>query len=157
LRDRAPVLGVLAVFGAAILYEILVALRVVGLGDVPGEGPPGSQAVGFAAGVAVAAAAVLALTLMPRGNEGTPLAALLAPAAAAFMVAHFYTYDAYSLPTLIRHSERDFVPTPVVFGLAALAAGLGLTTLLKRRLGLVLTVPAVLLCGLTAWFSGLGH
>jgi hypothetical protein len=157
VTGRSGVLVVLAAFAGATLYEVLVAVNVVHLGDLPGEGPPGGELVGLIAAGAVAASAVLAVILAPRGNEGTSLAALLAPAAAAFMVAHFYTYDAYSLPTLIRHYERDYVPTPVVFAFAAFAVGVGLITVLRRRLGLVLTVPAVLLCGLTAWFSGLGH
>ena len=157
VTGRTPVLVVLAALAGATLYEVLVAVNVVHLGDLPGEGPPGGELVGLIAAGAVAASAVLAVILAPRGNESTPLAALLAPATAAFMVAHFYTYDAYSAPTLIRHSERDFVPSSLVFTLAAFAAGVGLITVLRRRLGLVLTVPAVLLCGLTAWFTGFGH
>jgi hypothetical protein len=157
VTGRTTILVVLAAFAAVTFYEVLVAVNVIQLGDLPGEGPPGSRLVGLVAAAAVAASAVLALILVRRGNDGTRLAAAVSPAAAAFMVAHFYTYDAYSLPTLIRHSERDFVPTPVALTIAALAVGVGLVTLLKRSIGLFLTVPAVLVCGLTAWFSGLGH
>jgi hypothetical protein len=154
---RTAVLVVLAALAGATLYEVLVAMNVIHLGDLPGDGPPGSELAGLIAGAAVAASIFLAAILARHGDHGTPLAALLAPAAAAFMVAHFYTYDAYSRPTLIRHSERDFVPTSVVFANAAFAVGVGVIMVLRRRLGLVLTVPAVLLCGLTAWYSGLGH
>jgi len=157
VTGRTAVLVVLAAFIAATVYELLVALDVIQPGHQPGEAPPGSVLAGFVAGGAVGAAALLAGILVRRRDAASQLAALLAPAAAAFMVAHFYTYDAYSLPTLIRLSERDFVPIPAVFGIAAFAAGAGLITLLRRPFGLVLTVPAVLFCGVTAWFSGLGH
>jgi hypothetical protein len=154
---RTAVLVVLAAFAAATVYEVLVAVNVIHLGELPGEGPPGDELVGLIAAATVAASTVLALILVRRGAEGTPLAAALSPAAAVFMVAHFYTYDPYYLPTLLRHSDRDFVPSLVVYLLAALSVGVGLVTLVKRAAGLVLTVPAVLLCGLTAWFSGVGH
>jgi hypothetical protein len=130
---------------------------VIHLGDVPGDGPPGAKLVGLLAGAAFAASAVLAVILVRRRDEGTPLAAALSPAAAVFMVAHFYTYDSYYLPSLIRYSERDFMPPFLVFSFAALSAGAGLLAWGRRPVGLALTAPVVLVCGLTAWYSGLGH
>jgi hypothetical protein len=157
VTGRTAVLVVLAAFAAATVYQVLVAVNVVHFGGLPGEGPPAGELVGFLAGGAFAASVVLASVLARRRNEGPSLAAALASAAALFMVAHFYTYDPYYLPTLIRQSEKEFVPPLVVYVLAALSVGVGLVTLRKRAAGLVLTVPAVLLCGLTAWFSRLGH
>jgi hypothetical protein len=157
VTGRTLVLVVLAALAGTTVYQVLVAVDVIHPGDLPGEGPLGSEVVGLIAAAAVAASALLAVLLVPRGDRATALAAALAPAAAALMVAHFYVYDAYSLPTLIRHSERDFVPSSVVYVLAAIAVAVGLVSLLRRRLGLVLTAPCVLACGLTAWFSGFGH
>jgi hypothetical protein len=157
VTGRTPVFVVVAAFAAATVYEVLVAVNAIHLGELPGEGPPGAELVGLVAAAAVAASAVVAVILAARGNEGTPLAAALSPAAAAFMIAHFYTYDSYYLPTLIRYSERDFVPPFLVFGFSALAAGVGLLTWARRSVGLALTAPVVLVCGLTAWYSGLGH
>jgi hypothetical protein len=82
---------------------------------------------------------------------------LLAPTAAAFLLAHFHTYDPYYLPSLIRYSERDFVPPALVDTLAAAAVATGIVTLMRRRLGLALSAPTILACGLAAWWSGFGH
>jgi hypothetical protein len=82
---------------------------------------------------------------------------LLAPAAAAFLLAYFHTYDPYYLPTLIRYSERDFVPPALVYGLVGVAFAVGLVTLLRRRAGLVLSVPTILACALAAFWAGIGH
>jgi hypothetical protein len=157
MNGRPAVLLVLAALAAATAYEFLVAVNVIHLCDVPGKGPPGAELVGLLAGAGVAGSVFLAVILAARGEEGTPLAAAVAPVAALFMVARFYTYDPYYLPTLLRQSEKDFVPALVVYVLAGFSVGVGLVTLRKRAVGLVLTVPAVLLCGFTAWFSGFGH
>jgi hypothetical protein len=151
------VLALLVVLAVATTYEALVALRVVELGSLPGEGPPGAEAMGVLAAFGLLAAMLVSAVLVREGDGAPALAALLAPAAGAFLVARFYAFDPYYLPTLIRYAERDFVPPAVVFALAALALGAGVLTLLSRRVGLALSVPAILACALTAWFSGLGH
>jgi hypothetical protein len=155
-RASSFVVGVLTVLGAATLYEVGVALRLIDLGSLPGEGPPGSEAVGVGAaiGLVVAAAIVEALAASCRP---TPLAALLPPCAAAFLVAHYYTFDAYYLPTLIRYADRDFLPPAVVFALAAVALLAGLVTRIRVRLGLALSGPVIVACGFAAWFAGVGH
>ena len=97
--------------------------------------------------------------LRARGppKTGPGASALLAPAAGAFLVAHLYTFDPYYLPTLVRYSERDFVPPALAFGLAAAAFAAGLVTLRRRRLGLLLSAPAIALCELAALWSAGGH
>jgi hypothetical protein len=133
-------------------YELAVAFGVIGLGSLPGEGPPGEGVVAVVAALALLAAAFLAATL-----DGPRLAALLAPLAGAFLVAHFYTFDPYYLPTLIRHSERDFLPVYLVYSVAGLAIAAGVLTLVRRRAGLALSAPVILACGLAAWFAAAGH
>jgi hypothetical protein len=154
---RRSALAILAVLAAATFYYLLVALQVVDMGSLPGEEPSGSDVVGWLSAAAIAAAAVLAVTSARRKGGTTRLVATLAPAAALLMVAYFYTFDSYYLPSLVRHSEKEFIPPAVVFVIAALAAVVGLVTLTKRSLGVVLTGPTVLLSGLTAWYSGFGH
>lgn len=156
-RHTASVLVVLIILLAAALYEAMVALRVVKLGSLPGEGPPGGELMGFAAAAGLLAAFLLSALLVGVGRAAPALSALLAPAAAAFLLAYFYTFDSYYLPTLIRHSERDFIPPIVVFALVALSLAAGLAALKWRRAGLALSVPLILACALTAFFTGVGH
>jgi hypothetical protein len=153
---RIAILAVFLVLAAATVYEALVALRIIDLGSLPGEGPPGAEVVGVVAAVALVAAALLSALLF-RMREAPVLSAFLAPDAGAFLLARFYAFDPYYLPTLIRYADRDFVPPGVVFALAGLALAAGALTLTRRRAGLVLSVQAILACALTAWFSGLGH
>jgi hypothetical protein len=154
---KLSVLAVVLVLLAATAYELLVALKVFELGELPGEGPRGSELVGFVAAIGFLAALLLSAVLAVIDRAAPALAGLLAPAAAAFLVAYFYTFDPYYLPTRIRYSERDFVPPILVFTVAALCGGVGLLTLWKRRVGLALSVPLILACALTAFFAGVGH
>jgi hypothetical protein len=155
-RSSSLVLAILTVLGAATLYEVCVAAGIIELGSLPGEGPPGSMAVGLVAATGFLTAAASAEALAVSASP-TPLAAFLAPCAAAFLVAHYYTFDAYYLPTLIRYSDRDFLPPAVVFVLAAAALVTGLTSYIRPRMGLALSGPVILACGLAAWFAGIGH
>ena len=148
--------AVLMVLLGATVYELLVALRVIELGSLPGEGPPGAGIAGWLAAAALLAAALLCAALAWAGR-GPAVAALLAPAAGAFLLAYFHTFDSYYLPTLVRYSERDFVPPALVYALAAVAFAVGLVTFMRRRPGLVLSVPAILVCGLAAGWSSIGH
>ncbi len=144
-----------AIFGATV-YELLVALRVIELGSLPGDGPPGAGIAGWVAALALLGAAVLCVVLATTRNAPA-LAALLAPAAGAFLLAYFHTFDPYYLPPRIRYSERDFVPPELVYTLVAVAIAVGLLTLLRRRPGLVLSVPTILACGLAAGWASIGH
>jgi hypothetical protein len=148
---------VLVALAAAIVYETLVALRVVELGSLPGEGPPGAELMGFVAAIGLLAAAVLSALLVATDRAVPALSALLAPAAGGFLLTRFYSFDPYYLPSLIRYSERDFVPPVVVFVLVGLSFAAGLVTLQRRRPGLALSVPSILASAVTAWWSGLGH
>jgi hypothetical protein len=155
-RSGWAVLLTLTVLGAATIYEAAVALGVLDLGSLPGEGPPGSGIAGVCAALGLISAAVVAAALVGIRNP-TPLAALLAPAAAAFLVARFYTFDSYYLPTMIRLSERDFLPPVVVFSLAGLAIAAGILVRARPSLGLALSAPLILICALAAGYSGIGH
>ena len=154
--SKAATIGVLVGLAAVTVYDAAVALGLIAPGSLPGEGPPGSETVGVAAAVGLSSAAILAGTLS-RLSAPTRLAALLAPAAAAFLVVHFYTFDSYYLPTMIRYSQRDFVPAAFVFSVAGLAIAAGVVARVRPSTGLALSAPLILVCGLTALFAGVGH
>jgi hypothetical protein len=153
---RLATLVVLAALLGVTAYELLVAVGVIDLGSLPGEGPPGAGIVGWLAAAGLVAAALLGV-LLARAQSAPALSAFLAPAAGAFLLAYFHTFDAYYLPTLIRYSERDFVPPALVFALAAASLAAGLVAFRRRRLGLALSVPTILACALAAGWSGIGH
>jgi hypothetical protein len=153
---KGLVAGVLAVILGATVYELLVALHVIELGSLPGEGPPGASIAGWLAAGGLLAAALLSTALAWAGRAPAR-AALLAPAAGAFLLAYFHTFDPYYLPTLMRYSDRDFVQPALVYALVAAAFAAGLVTFLRRRPGLVLSVPVILACGLAAGWSSIGH
>jgi hypothetical protein len=153
---RFSILLVLAALLGATVYEALVALRVIDLGSLPGEGPPGAGFVGWVAATGLVTAALLCAVL-GRSERAPALSALLAPAAGAFLLAYFHAFDPYYLPSLIRYSERDFVPPALVYALAGATLAVGVVTLLRRRPGLVLSVPAILMCGLAAFWAVIGH
>jgi hypothetical protein len=153
---RVLVVALLAALIGATVYEILVALEIIELGSLPGEGAPGAGVVGWLAAFGLLGAAVLCAALAPA-RDSPALAALLAPAAGAFLLAYFQTFDPYYLPSHIRYSERDFVPPELVYALVAAAVAVGVLTLLRRRAGLVLSVPTILACGLAAVWASIGH
>jgi hypothetical protein len=153
---RLAVVVVLGMLATATVYEALVALRVIDLGSLPGEGPPGAGIVGWLAAMGLVTAAFLCAVLA-RSVRAPALSAWLAPAAGAFLLAYFHTFDPYYLPSLMRYSERDWVPPVLVYALTAIAVGVGLLTFLRRRAGLALSVPAILMCGLAAFWQGIGH
>jgi sulfite exporter TauE/SafE len=145
----------LGVLVGASLYEALVALGVIELGSQPGEGPRGEQAVALIAVCAMLVAAGLALVAALGAR--VPFVALLPPAAAAFLVARFYTFDPYYLPALRRFSDDGMLPPGLVYGMVALAIGAGLLTRVNRRLGAALSVPVILACALFAQVVVGGH
>jgi general stress protein CsbA len=145
----AVLVGVLL---AAACYEGAVALGWLHLGKAPGEGPPGQGLVLVAALAALVVAAGLA-AVAPR----RPLVPLLAPAAAALVVARFYTYDPYYLPTLRRMSDGGAVAGRWVAFVCAAAAVAALTSRVRPRTGSFLTVAVLILCFGTVVFEGAGH
>jgi hypothetical protein len=156
IHARLYALVLLAALVAATAYEILVAVEIVEPGSDPGEGAPGAGIVGWLAAISLLGAAILCAVLATMRNAPR-LAALLAPASAAFLLAYFQTFDPYYLPSLIRYSERDFVPPALVYALGAAAVAVGVLTLLRRRAGLVLSVPTILVCGLAAVWASISH
>ena len=144
---------VLLAAGAA--YGLADALRALPAGDAPGEGPAGSPFfVGFPA-LAPLLSGFGSIYLAGRGTR-PPLAWLVAPLGAAFMLAH--SYDEYCGGYGCRFADE--VSSGAAHGAWGLAlAGLlaGAVTWRLLRPGLLLTSAVTILCALTVFFVPFGH
>jgi len=199
--------AIVVLLASAALYEALVALRVIPMGKVAGEGPFGSGVVlliallalltglvvslsgtssrssvwrsvvlviaavlivGGVASLTSAAGAIALLVLLiglivslsytsSRGAEWISVAPLVAPAAAAFVVARFFSFDDYYLPTLRRMSDGGWVPWQLIVVLAALALLAAATTKIRPQIGVALTSFVLFISALTAVAEGVGH
>ena len=137
---------------SAAAYEFALALGAGSLGPLPGEGVAGSGTVQVVAPLAMLAGAALA----PLAGIRPWPAALLAPAAAAYLLAFYFTYDPYFAPALRRYSGGNVAGGWIaVVAVAALANGV--LTRLRPRLGRVSTSVVVLVVLLTKVLAGDGH
>jgi uncharacterized membrane protein YbaN (DUF454 family) len=138
---------------AAAGYELALALGAGSPGREPGSDVAGSGVVQVIAFLAILAAAVLSPFL-----DWRPLpAALLAPAAAAFLVAFFFTYDPYFAPDLRRYSDGGAVAGRWIALVVIVALADGVLTRLQPRLGRVTTSLVLLVVLVTIVFAGDGH
>jgi hypothetical protein len=124
---------------AAAVFELVLALRHT-------PSPDGEWVIRFVALIAMLVGAVLVYR-----NGGA--AALIAPAAALFVTARFYTGDPYYKPDFQSYAEGNSpVWAFVLLGLAFLAAA---TTLFWRRTAGVESVAVLVLLLFPAMFMGL--
>jgi hypothetical protein len=137
---------------AAAAYELALALGAGSLGPEPGDDVAGATAVRLTAGLAMLAAAALAPFLASRPWP----AALFAPAAAAYLVAFYFTYDPYFAPTLRRYSEGN-VGAPWIAVVAVIALANGVLTGLQPRIGRYTTSAVLVLLLLTTVLAADGH
>jgi hypothetical protein len=84
-------------------------------------------------------------------------AALFAVAAAALMVAHYYTFDTYYLPTLTRYSESGSFSPAWVFSVAIAGVLASLLAFARPLFGFMATAVVIPLCLFTIVFAGFGH
>jgi hypothetical protein len=114
---RVHVLSVvLAVLAACAVHQVAVAAGWLAIGPQSGDDPTGTTAAIIAAIVAmIAGAAVLSTRRRSR------LAPLVPIAAAAFVVARFYTFDSYYAPTLRRMSDGGLVAPGLLYMLIVAA------------------------------------
>jgi hypothetical protein len=143
---------IVAALVAAAAYELALALGAGSLGPDPGDGVAGSGVVQVVALLAMLAGAVLGPfpTLRPWP------AALFAPAAAAYLVAFYFTYDPYFAPNLRRYSEGSVGGRWIVV-VAVVALADGVLTRLQPRLGSVMTSVVLLVLLVTTVLAGDGH
>jgi uncharacterized membrane protein YbaN (DUF454 family) len=128
--------------GAAV-YQLALVIR----------GETDHRTLAFIAVLAMLVGAALAL-LTIRLEAPRLALALLAPAAAAFAVARFYTYDPYFSPTLRRYSDDGAMPPAWLLLLAAASIVVGVLSWRTPRVGAAATAATlVLLAGTTALMS----
>jgi hypothetical protein len=122
-------------------------------GRAPGEGIAGEETVAGLAYITMLVGAAAAAAAMWR-----PWAvALFAPAAAAFMVTRFYTYDPYYLPTLRRYSDGGAVSPGWIFTMLGVSIAVGTLTRLRPRAGGIATALLLLLLLFTSGIASDGH
>ena len=151
----AALLVLLVVSGAAV-YEAAVALEWISLGAEPGEGARFEGFVMAAAAIAMIASVVVSLMLARRKRRSLP-ASLFAVTVAVLMVAHYYTFDPYDLPSLIRYADSGNFSPGWVFSLALAGALASLLSLARPPFGLMATAVVIPLCLFTIVFAGFGH
>jgi hypothetical protein len=122
-------LVLLALMGGGVVYDGALALGVTEVGPLPGDMPPGEALVlvSFAALVLGGLLFLLAsCTRVTIAALSTPLLPFVGLAALAFAIAHYFSYDGYYAPSLIRVSEATSVSGwwMVVLALGALWAGI---------------------------------
>jgi hypothetical protein len=141
---------------AATAYEVVLAAGGLSIGPQPGDTAPGEPFVLGAALLLMALGAVLA-PVVAAGRGTFPLVALVAPSAAAFALARFYTYDPYYAPTLRRMSDGGFVNPRWMYGLAAAAVATAVVCCFRPRTGARVSVVVVLACAVTTLYESAGH
>ena len=154
---RPFALTILAVLAAATAYEAAVALGWLAVGPEPGQAPPANGLVLGAAVFALVAGAGLCLVHAWAPPTQVDAGSLLAPAAAAFVLARFYSYDPYYAPTLRRMSDDGLVPDSWVYLLVSLALLAAVLSRIRPRVGLGATALVLLLGAFTALAEGGGH
>jgi hypothetical protein len=142
-----PSLYASAIFAAAAVYELAVALEWIEMGREPGGEARGQVVATIATLAAIGVTVVLAV----RRARG-PAVALIPLATAAWMVAHFYAFDSYYLPTHERFSETGALSPWWVYGVAVVGVGVAA---LSRRASEVAAIYVVV-CAFTVVAMGIG-
>jgi hypothetical protein len=146
---------VLIVLLGATAYEAAVALKWIPVGSLPGENARFEGIVMAAALLALVAGIVISLVLAARDRRSIR-APLFVVAAVALMVARYYTFDTYYLPTLTRYSESGpFSPT-WVYAVAIACVPAWFFSLTKPRVGFLIAAAVMILCFVTVSLVGIG-
>ena len=129
----------MVVLFAAAAYEAAIAFEWIPLGSEPGDDAPGQAVVTVAAflalGVGMAVGVAVALG---RGAVRRRPAFLIPVAAATYLIAHYYAFDSYYLPTLRRFSDDGNIAAKWIYVVAACALAVGGVIALLPRIGLAL-------------------
>jgi len=154
-RSRFFELAVLFVLLGAAAFEAAVALEWIPVGAEPGGNARFKGLVMAASNLALFAGIVISLVLAARDRKSVP-AALLPLAGAVLMVARYYTFDTYYLPSMTRYSESGPFSSLWVYGLAIASAPASFFSLARPRLGYVIGAVVLVLCLFTVTFFGFG-
>jgi hypothetical protein len=148
-------LAVVLVLVGAAAYEAAIAFGWIPVGSQPGENARFEGLVMGLALLALGAGFVIAL-LLATLNRRSVRAALFPLAAAALMVARYYTFDTYYLPDLSRYSESGAFSSTWVYGVAIAGVPACLVSLAKPRIGFAFVAFVLFLCFFTASLFGTG-
>jgi hypothetical protein len=148
-----PVFLLAVVAGA--VYEAGIALEWISVGDVSDEGGPYQGFFFLAALVGLLGGIVVSFAFAWRGRDSV-FVALLGSAAAGLVIAHFYSFDLYYLPTKVRYAESGAFSASWVYVIGGMALLSTLLCLTRPRVGFILNVPTLLLCAFTVTFMGVG-
>jgi hypothetical protein len=147
--------AVVLVLLAAAAYEAAVALEWISMGSLPGQEAPGQAVVTIAAFVALLTGIVA--TLVSRRILRRWPATLVPIAAAAYMVAQYYTFDSYYLPSRTRFSDTGSISSLWIYGVAVAAVLVALAIRRRPSVAPVLTPILLLICAGTVVAEGFGH
>jgi hypothetical protein len=147
--------AVVLVLLAATAYEAAIALEWISMGSQPGDDAPAQGVVTIAAFLALLTGIVA--TLISRRILRRWPATLVPIAAAAYMVAQYYSFDSYYLPSLRRFSDAGSIPSVWVYGVAVAALIVALAIRRRSSVAPVLTPILLLICGGTVVAQGFGH
>jgi hypothetical protein len=145
---------VLVLFAAA-AYEAAVALEWISMGSQSGDEATGQAAVTIAALLALFTG-IVATVASRRILHRWP-AALVPFAAATYVIAHYYAFDSYYLPSLRRFSDGGAVPSAWLYGVVVAAAIAAVAIRRRPSTAPVLTPLVLLVCGVTVLAQGTGH
>ena len=146
-------LAALAVMAMAAVYEAAVALRWIPVGQVQDEGARFEEVFLAAGALAMLTGSFAALLLAVANRRWTP-GVLLGSMAATLVAAHAYTFDTYSLPTLVRYTEAG-APSETWLAWVVLAGLLStLFSVMFPRFGFVMASATLLICLFTFTFTG---
>jgi hypothetical protein len=153
-RLRFLELAVLLVLLGAAAYEAAVALQWIPVGTEPGDTARFEGIVRGLAVLALLAGIVISVVLAVR-DRWSVSAALFPFAAAALMIARYYTFDTYYLPTLVRYSDGSFSPI-WVYGVALFSVPAWFFGIAKPRTGFEIGATMMFLCLFTVTWYGIG-
>jgi hypothetical protein len=140
---------------AAAAYEAALALEWISMGSKPGDEATGQGAVTIAAFLALLTG--IAATVVSRRILRRWPATVVPVAAAAYMVAHYYAFDSYYLPSRTRFSDSGSVSSIWVYCVLGAAVIVALAIRRRPSVAPVLTPILLLVCAGTVVAEGFGH
>ena len=147
--------AVVIVLLAATAYEAAVALEWISMGSQSGDEATGQVAVTIAALLALLTG-IVATVVSRRILRRWP-ATLVPVAAAVYVVAHYYAFDSYYLPSLRRFSDGGMVPSAWLYGVVVAAVVVAFAIRRRPSTAPVLTPLVLLVCAVTVLAEGTGH
>jgi hypothetical protein len=148
---RALTWACVAAFPAGAVYELALALGALDVGREPGDDPAGQSAVA----ILITLAFFVALVVAALGR--TRAVGLLAPAAALFVTASFYTFDPYFAPEKRRYSDGGAVGATAIYVVLVCAFVVGLFSWRRPRLGGPVTTLMLAAIAFVGLIAGDGH